>query len=293
MYLSNPLPIETSRGRFSYRESGDLWGETVVMIHGWPESSYCWEPVAPRLKTGLRILAVDLRGLGDSERTAGVEHYLKQELARDVIEVLDQLEIQDFQLVGHDWGGIVAQEIALAVPERVRRMVIMNIAVINNLRGNREVIEKVRSEGAGTYWYQHFLQTPDLPEAMIPGNEAIWLGHFLKTSNRQPFPEDALEEYIRTFRIPGTAGTSANYYRTFRDDAQRWATMEGHVWPMPSMYIYGKRDRIIIPEYLNHIEDCFDSIQVEQIEAGHFLQEEEPDKVAERLNGFLEAASNA
>lgn len=293
MYLSNPVSVETTRGRFSYREGGDLWGATVVMIHGWPESSYCWDPVAARLKTGLRIVAVDLRGLGDSERTEDLEHYLKHELAQDVIAVLDALEVDDFQLVGHDWGGIVAQEVALAIPERVRRLVIMNIAIINNLRGNQEVIEKVRSEGGGRYWYQHFLQTPDLPEAMIPGNEEAWLGHFLKTSNRQPFPKDAFEEYVRTFRIPGTATTSANYYRTFHEDARRWATTEGHVWPMPGLYIYGRRDKIIIPEYLNHIEDCFESVQVEQIEAGHFLQEEEPDKVAERLNGFLEAASNA
>lgn len=288
MQLSDPKQQQTPRGRFAWRESGSPEGQPLVMIHGWPESSYCWEHVAAHLKPGFRIIAPDLRGLGDSERTPGVNHYRKQEMAQDVVSLLDSLGIGDFQLVGHDWGGIVAQEVALAIPERVRRMVIMNIAIINNLKGNQEVIEKVRSGSGAAYWYQHFMQTPGLPEAMIPGAEETWLGHFLNTWSGEPFPRDAFDEYLRSFRIPGTPGTSSNYYRTFRDDAKRWATTAGHRWPMPSMYIYGNKDKVIIPEYLNHIEECFESLRVEQVEAGHFLQEEQPVLVADYLNDFLE-----
>jgi pimeloyl-ACP methyl ester carboxylesterase len=57
---------------------------------------------------------------------------------------------------------------------------------------------------------------------------------------------------------------------------------------MPSLYIYGNKDVVIIPEYLNHIEDCFREIRVEQIEAGHFLQEEQPELVARYMNEFLQ-----
>jgi pimeloyl-ACP methyl ester carboxylesterase len=78
-------------------------------------------------------------------------------------------------------------------------------------------------------------------------------------------------------------------YRAFRDDAKRWATTAGHVWPMPSLYIYGNKDPVIIPEYLNRIEECFEDLRVEQVEAGHFLQEERPEEVAGHMNAFLES----
>ncbi|WP_148864674.1 alpha/beta fold hydrolase [Marinobacter fonticola] len=287
MHLSSPKRLNTPRGTFSWREGGSPDGFPVVMIHGWPESSYCWEQVAARLDRQLRVIAPDLRGLGDSERTEGAEHYRKQALAEDVVSMLDALAIDDFYLVGHDWGGIVAQEMALAIPDRIQKLVIMNIAVINNLKGNREVIDKVRAGSGSAYWYQHFLQTPDLPEAMIPGNEAAWLGHFLRTWSKDGFPQDAFDEYVRMYSIAGTAGAGANYYRAFHDDAKRWGATAGHIWPMPALYIYGNRDQVIIPEYLNHIEECFASLRVEQVDAAHFLQEEKPDDVARHMNPFF------
>lgn len=289
MTLSSPRFVTTSRGRFSYRSAGPEAGPPLVMLHGWPESSYCWAPVVAHLKVPRRVIAPDLRGLGDSTREGDLAQYRKQALAEDVIALLDALGVDAFHLVGHDWGGVVAQEIALAIPDRVQRLVLMNIAVINNLRGNREVIEEVRRSGSSQYWYQHFQQQPGLAEAMIPGNEETWLRHFLRTWNGQPFPEDAVREYVRCYAIPGTPGAGANYYRAFRDDAKRWTTLEEHIWPMPSLYIYGNKDRVIIPSYLNHIESCFRDIRVEQIEAGHFVQEEQPERVADLLEDFLPA----
>lgn len=288
MQLSAPKFIDTPRGRFAYREAGPADAAPVVMVHGWPESSYCWAHVVEHLDAGSRVVAPDLRGLGDSTREGSLEQYRKQELAADVVGLLDALGIDGFQLIGHDWGGVVAQEVALAVPARVQRLVLMNIAVINNLRGNMEVIEAVRKRGGPYYWYQHFQQEKGLAEAMIPGNEEVWLRHFLRTWSKAGFPEDAVQEYVRYYRIPGTPGAGANYYRTLRDDAKRWATLADHVWPMPSMYVYGNKDVVIIPEYLNHIEECFRDIRVEQIEAGHFLQEEQPQQVAGFLNDFLQ-----
>lgn len=289
MSLSQPQFLDTARGRFAYREGGDPGGAPLVLLHGWPESSYCWISVAAYLKPGLRIIAPDLRGLGDSNREPERDAYRKQALAQDMVAVLDALGIDRFQLVGHDWGGVVAQEVALAIPERVLRLALMNILVINNARGNREAVDALNARGRRHHWYQYFQQQHGLAEAMIPGNEEIWLRQFLRCWNGQPFPEDAVQEYVRCYRIPGTPGTGANYYRTMRDDAARWAGLTDHVWSMPALYVYGDKDAVIVPEYLNHLEQCFADIRIERIEAGHFLQEEQPARVAAILNTFLTA----
>lgn len=292
MKLSEKQFVDTPRGRFHVRTTASD-GFPVVMLHGWPESSYCWTPIAERLDGPFRIIAPDLRGLGDSVRTAERDDYRKQALAEDVLAVLDAMGVEQFHLVGHDWGGAVAQEVALAAPQRVQRLCLMNIVVINNLRGTREALEKACSRGNFHAWYQHFQQSPNLAEAMIPGNEEAWLSYFLRNWSGEPFPADALAEYVRYYRLPGTPAAGANYYRAMRDDSKRWATLAGRKFPMPALYIYGNKDPVIIPEYLNHLEDAFENIKVEQIEAGHFVQEEQPDAVARHLGKFLDKSGKS
>lgn len=276
--------ITVSRGRFNVREGGNPDGFPVVMIHGWPESSYCWEGLAGFLNPELRIIAPDLRGLGDSERTMDLAAYRKVELAKDMIEVSDALGIGSFFLAGHDWGGIVAQELALLVPDRVKRLVIMNIAVLTNPVGTFEARQKIFSTGGIPFWYQYFQQQPKLPEAMIKGNEDVWVRHFFGKSK---VDGKAIDEYVRCYSIENTPATAASYYRTMQMDAEHWMGLIEKKFPMPALYIHGKKDSVIIPEFLNHIEDGFESVQVVSVDAAHFLQEEKPEEVAELMNGFL------
>ena len=272
--------VVTERGHFSCRF--DDHGEPLVMLHGWPQSSYCWLPVAENLDDRHRIILPDLRGLGDSERTTGVSHYRKRELARDVLSMLDQLGIEDFHLVGHDWGGAVAQELSLIAPRRVRRLVVINICIINNRQGLMEAQALLNSRGNRINWYQHFQQAEGMPEALIPGNEEPWLRFFL-----HGVPESAIQEYIRCYRIPGTPGAAAGLYRAFPDDIAHWAHLDGVVSAVDALYIYGQHDRVVVPEFLKHADTCFRSLRVEQLDAGHFVPEEQPLAVAGLINEFL------
>lgn len=280
--------MTVNRGTFNVRDSGNNDGYPVVMIHGWPESSYSWELVSPFISDKLRIIAPDLRGLGDSERTLNQDLYQKRELARDMIEVINALGIQDFYLVGHDWGGNIVQEIAFAVPDRVKKLVIMNFPVLSNAAGNAEAQRVIRDKGSFVLMYQYFQQQKGLAEAMIKGNEEVWIRWlFRKPAGEAGVPEESIKEFIRCYAIEQTPFTGACYYRNMRNDMKRWQELAGRKLPMPSFYLYGNKDVVIIPAYLNHIEDCFENIQVVQLDLGHFLQEENPDLVAEHLNNFL------
>ena len=137
-------------------------------------------------------------------------------------------------------------------------------------------------------WYQYFQRQPILPEAMIKGNEDVWVRFFFGKKGRDGIiPKEALDEYVRCYSIEDTPRTAASYYRSMTLDAPHWATLAGRRFTMPSLYIYGNEDTVIIPANITHLEDCFDSIKVEQIKAEHFLQEEKPQEVAALMNGFL------
>lgn len=285
----NSLLLSTPRGAFALRRTGDH-GTAVLLLHGWPESSYCWEPVLPYLpREGFRYFRPDLRGMGDSERTDGLLPYHKNSLARDVLALLDALSIESCVLVGHDWGGIVAQELALLAPERVEKLALLAINVLPNGTGNALAQQALRGTAGRSLWYQTFQQLPHLAEAMLPGNEEVWLRTFLRFADGRPFPSDALAEYVRTFRIPGTPRATASYYRTLKDDMTRWQELIGRNFGVPGLVLHGSADPVILPEYFAGAEACFSELTfISLAGAGHFLPEERPEAVGRALAGWLE-----
>ncbi len=279
--------IYTSRGTFAYRTSGTSSATPVVMIHGWPENSFCWDGVAENLNTSLRVIAPDLRGLGDSPRTTTVSSYTKLELAKDVVAMLDAMGVSNFFLVGHDWGGAVAQHIAFLYPNRVKKLVIINFPILTNVKGAAAVKEYMTSVGYKPYWYQYFQQQPNLPEAMIKGNEELWVKFFFGTKATDgSIPAAAINEYVRCYKINNTPATAANLYRSMADDYKNWATFTSK-FAMPGLYIYGNQDTVIIKANTQNLEDCFNSIIVKELETGHFVMDEKPREVATLLNEFL------
>ena len=280
--------ITVNRGIFSIRDRGNKDGFPVIMLHGWPESSYCWEAIEPYMDKSLRIIAPDLRGLGESERTMDVKAYQKLELAKDMIEIIDALGIDNFFLVGHDWGGIVAQELTLIIPERVKKLALMNIPVITNKKGEADAQKAMIAMRFMPMWYQYFQQQPGLAEGMIKGNEDVWVRYFFGRKGKDgTIPAEAVAEYVRCYKIENTPATGASYYRAMRLDTPHWAELAGKKFSVPALYIYGEEEIVIVKENLNHLEDCFESIQIERLKAGHFIQEEKPREVAAFLNEFF------
>src|ERR1051326_2265741 len=104
------------------RDEGE--GRAVVLLHGFPDSSHLWRrQISALVDGGLRAIAPDLRGFGESDRPAAVEDYSLARSVADVVALLDALEIDRAHVVGHDWGAVVAWLVASHVPERVERLV--------------------------------------------------------------------------------------------------------------------------------------------------------------------------
>ena len=109
----------TTGPRLHYVEQGDPRGEAIVFLHGWPDSWFSFSRVLPLLSGHYRVLAIDQRGFGDSDRPES--GYAIPDLAADVVAFLDALAIERATLVGHSFGSFVARCAAIAQPERITR----------------------------------------------------------------------------------------------------------------------------------------------------------------------------
>lgn len=278
---------KTKRGTFSYRTYGNPSFPALVLVHGWPQSSYCWKEVAEALPD-FYVITPDLRGLGDSERTLEVSAYEKDALGEDIFSLLDALGIDSFHLGGHDWGSAVVQEMALLKPQRIRKLILINMVIINNVMGKKKAAEELVKHQFRSSWYQFFQSIPHFPEALLKGKEDVWIRFFSRGISR-PIPEEAIAEYTRCYQISDTITTGANFYRSIPADRKRWKSYAQQKIVVPTHLIHGVLDPVIIKEFLHQVQQAFkQTVAITYLEGGHFICDEQPKAVARAIDEFLD-----
>ena len=186
-------------------------GPLIVLVHGWPQTWYEWRHVMPRLAARHPVIALDMRGLGDSSRP--LDGYDKRTVAGDIFRLLaEHLGLERWHCVGHDWGGPVTYALGALHPESMLTMTIID-AVIPGDGGDF-------SQG-GRRWHHAFHLTPDLPEALVTGRERTYLGWFYREFawRRDAVDASALDEYLRTYTEPGALRAGFAFYRNLPRDA--------------------------------------------------------------------------
>lgn len=277
--------IPTPRGAFNIKAYGDPKNPALILLHGWPQTSYCWHHMTPWLKE-FYVIAPDLRGMGDSNRELDIKAYAKDEMARDIFAIADELGIDTFFLGGHDWGGAIVQEMAFLHPERIKKLIVINMVLINNETGQNKAAEILVKHLFRSPWYQFFMSIKEFPEALLAGKEEIWV-RFFSRGISNPVPEDAIEEYIRCYKIPHTITTAANIYRMLPKDRERWEAFKGKVIDIPTKIIHGILDPVIIKEYVIGVEEVYSQVEVDRLKGGHFICDEQPEAVANSIKAFL------
>jgi pimeloyl-ACP methyl ester carboxylesterase len=257
-------------------------GFPVVLLHGWPQSWYEWRHIIPGLADRFRVIAPDLRGLGDSSRPA--DGYDKKTVGNDIWRLVSEvLGIGEFYLVGHDWGGPTAYAVAAAHPQAVRKLVILDVTIPGD--GSQNI-----SQG-GRRWHHGFHQTLDLPEALVAGREDIYLGWFYRTYGARPdaIGERDVAEYLRVYRQPGALRAGFSYYRAIpRDIADNAAVLARSKLPMPVLALGGDRSWGRGLEVVESLRRMAADVQGGVIEnCGHWMPEEQPAELLRRLLAFF------
>ena len=269
-------------------ECGDPQGEPLLLLHGFPEFWYGWHRQIDFLaEAGYRLLIPDQRGYHLSDKPAGARAYQIDTLAKDVIGILDARGIEKVLLIGHDWGGAVAWHVAMTYPERLKKLVNLNIPhpriMVKTLKANRE--QRRRS------WYIFFFQLPWLPEYMLRKNNYHNLRLTLqKTSAPGTFSEETLEQYLTAWQQPGALTAMLNWYRAaFR--LLRGRKINPRI-TVPTLLIWGKQDKALTHLMAQPSIDLCDDGRLEMIEeASHWVQHEAPERVNELIGAFLRETS--
>ena len=168
-------------------------GDPVVLLHGFPNSWYAWRDVMPALGARHTVLAVDLRGLGDSDRPG--HGYDMQATSQDIAGLVDQLGLGPVFLAGQDWGGSTAFALTAAHPERVRALAVLEAMPSGPWSG--------QDAKAGP-WFAAFHRIHGLPETLVAGREDDYLAWFYEAFSATPGVPTAaaVDEYLRTYSAP-------------------------------------------------------------------------------------------
>jgi pimeloyl-ACP methyl ester carboxylesterase len=237
----------------------------------------------PLLADRFRLIAPDLRGLGDSGRP--YHGYDKKTLAADLWQLMHgHLGIDRFAVVGHDFGSPVAFRVAADHPDAVTHLVLLDVGVI----GDRP---PGAPGGMAPKWWHLFHQVPNLPEALVAGRERVYLEHTVTAIADNPVFIDAdFVEYTRTLSQPGAFRATCEYYRAIaQDTADNRALFEtGFKLPMPTLGLGGGGPN-------GRGDDVVESLRLVATHAeggaiagcGHWIAEEKPEELSARLGAFF------
>jgi pimeloyl-ACP methyl ester carboxylesterase len=282
--------VATNGIRLHVVQAGPPEGPLLILLHGFPETSYGWHHQTPALAAaGYRVWVPDQRGYNSSDKPRGVAAYNLDLLAADVVGLIDAAGKQTASVIGHDWGGAVAWWIAAKYPHRLDRLVVLNAphgAVMQrNLRHNSA--QRRRS------WYMFFFQLPFLPELLSRRRGWRLLTQTLRTSSRQgTFSEADLDEYRQAWSQPGAYSAMLNWYRAMFRSPPRPPPRQPIT--VPTLLIWGGQDRFLGRELAEQsIRRCSAGQLVFVDNSTHWLHHEQPTVVTALIEQFLRDAAPA
>lgn len=268
-------------------------GPPLLLLHGYPQTHHAWSRVAPALAEHFSLVIADLRGYGESScPPSGETHepYSKRAMGRDMVEMMEQLGHERFAVIGHDRGARVAYRLALDAPERIEKLVLLDILPTG-------VMWKTMNRGlAMSAYHWPFLAQPyPMPETLIGKAPAYYLDHTLASwalpKDLSVFDETALAHYRALLADPDHLHAACEDYRageSYDREADEKDMAAGNRIACPVLVLWGtdyvaKRAASPLEVWGGWCED----LRGEPIVSGHFLAEEAPEETVAKALPFL------
>lgn len=279
-------------------------GSPVVLLHGFPELAYSWRHQLPVLAgAGFRAIAPDQRGYGFTTAPEDVADYGISQLIADVHGLLDALDLDSASFVGHDWGALVLWHMAMLAPERIDKLVILNlphyprlpidpIGVMRERFGNDFYIVDFQDSHEADRVFgndpRHFINrmmrknqlTREQFEQLPPEYQVVSL--LRQTLSENPsgdalLSENELDRYTEGFSVSGFTGP-INWYRNW---TRNWEQLEGVAQQIdiPTLFLGAANDVLIGLQHIEGMKPLVNDLTIHMLECGHWTQQEQPDEV--------------
>jgi haloacetate dehalogenase len=281
--------INTKRGVIRYRKSGQ--GPALLMLHGNPQTHAMWHKVAPELVNQYTVICPDIPGYGKSFKPVISNNhstYSKINMALDIINFMELLGFDKFQIVAHDRGARIAHRIALDFPEKVIKMILLDIIP------TIEHFERTNMEFAMGYYHWFWLaQRSPIPESVINKAPEEWF--FAHTSREEKdknfFDPIALNDYLDCVKNPETIKAICEDYRAAAtidliDDKK---SRDNNIKiKAPTLVLWGNKGKLEqwyepLSIWQNY---CSSDLRGNAINSGHYLAEENPDEIIKNIKLF-------
>lgn len=270
--------------KLHYVACGDQSKPLMLCLHGFPEFWYSWRYQIREFSKDYRVVAVDQRGYGESDKPSGKVNYTTDKLAADIKQLIPALGYESCVLLGHDWGGAVAWHVATSYPDMVDKLIVFNCPHPGVFQ---KYIKTHRSQ-AKKSWYMMFFQVPIIPELLIMSFDLEAMEKMMKSiKNAKTTPED-VEAYKYNFSHKGGITGPVNWYRAAFSYPIKLGS-KGNKLTKPTLIIWGKPDHYLEEGMAPLAADYVTNLTVKYIEnTNHFVQMDKPEECNRIMREFLQ-----
>jgi len=273
--------------KLHYVENGDKSKPLLLFVHGFPEFWFSWRHQLEYFAKTHWVVAIDMRGYGDSDKPAGVSKYAGDLLQGDIVDVVHSLGRKNCILVAHDWGGAIAWTVAAKFPQVVQKLIILNAPhpTAFGILLRSSIVQFLKS------WYIFLFQLPYFPEMNIFNDD---LGIFRRIYGKSS-SEEEIEAYKYTFSTKDAWTPPINYYRSA---LAATLSLEANKVPgqkvglpkikVPTLIIWGENDLALDKKLPEMTKPFVDNLKIEFIPGGnHFIQVDKPNEVNKLIESFI------
>lgn len=283
--------------RLHYASCGAPGAPLMVFLHGFPEFWYAWRALLPAFGDRFHAVAPDLRGYNLSDKPADVRAYRASALVADIDALVRGLGHERCVLVAHDWGGAAAWSYAIAHPQRVAKLVILNSP--HPVPFARALAHDAAQRAASQY--MNWLRRPGSEAVLARDGFARLDEFFLRLGGAAWFHGEVRDAYHAAWAQPGAIAGGVNYYRAsplyppVGDDpgaARLTLAEDDFVVRAKTLVIWGDGDTALLPVLLDGLDRLVPDLRIVRLaDATHWLVHEQPQRIIREISGFVDDAA--